>query len=131
MGVLHLLGTAGDGGAETYFVDLVGALDRAGVRQVAAIRRHPGRDVRMAYTTQPLNVISVSVERSRVLRQSPKQLQSPARPPHEAPSFEEILDPLPLADPPRKQKRAARPLPLFGIGPEPPGVGCVWDHPHL
>jgi hypothetical protein len=29
MSVLHLLGTAGDGGAETYFVDLVRALARA------------------------------------------------------------------------------------------------------
>ena len=44
MSVLHLLGTAGDGGAETYFVDLVAALQRAGVGQAAAIRRHPGRE---------------------------------------------------------------------------------------
>jgi len=44
MGVLHLLGTAGDGGAETYFVDLLGALSRAGVSQAAAIRRHAGRE---------------------------------------------------------------------------------------
>jgi glycosyltransferase involved in cell wall biosynthesis len=44
MGVLHLLGTAGDGGAETYFVDLLGALGRAGVRQAAALRRHAGRE---------------------------------------------------------------------------------------
>ena len=44
MSVLHLLGTAGDGGAETYFVDLLTALSRAGVRQAAAIRRHAGRE---------------------------------------------------------------------------------------
>ena len=43
MSVLHLLGTAGDGGAETYFADLVGALARAGVTQSAAIRPHEGR----------------------------------------------------------------------------------------
>jgi glycosyltransferase involved in cell wall biosynthesis len=43
MSVLHLLGTAGEGGAETYFVDLVSALARAGVAQAAAIRAHPGR----------------------------------------------------------------------------------------
>jgi glycosyltransferase involved in cell wall biosynthesis len=48
MGVLHLLGTAGDGGAETYFVDLVQALGRAGVRQSAAIRRHAGREAALA-----------------------------------------------------------------------------------
>jgi glycosyltransferase involved in cell wall biosynthesis len=44
MSVLHLLGTAGDGGAETYFVDLVTALRRAGVTEAAAIRRHVGRE---------------------------------------------------------------------------------------
>ena len=44
MSVLHLLGTAGDGGAETYFVDLVTALRRAGVVEAAAIRRHAGRE---------------------------------------------------------------------------------------
>lgn len=43
MGILHLLGTAGEGGAETYFVDLATALARAGVPQAAAIRRHRGR----------------------------------------------------------------------------------------
>lgn len=43
MSVLHLLGTRAEGGAETYFVDLVAALGRAGVRQAAAIRSHAGR----------------------------------------------------------------------------------------
>ena len=43
MSVLHLLGSAADGGAETYFASLVGALARAGVRQSTAIRRHPAR----------------------------------------------------------------------------------------
>jgi len=43
MSVLHLLGTAGDGGAETYFVDLVCALSAGGVAQAAALRAHAGR----------------------------------------------------------------------------------------
>lgn len=43
MSVLHLLGSAADGGAETYFASLVGALARAGVSQSATIRRHPAR----------------------------------------------------------------------------------------
>lgn len=43
MSVLHLLGTAGDGGAETYFLDLIRALKASGVDQAAAIRRHTGR----------------------------------------------------------------------------------------
>lgn len=47
MSVLHLLGTAGDGGAETYFVDLVAALDRAGVDQACALRGHAGRQARL------------------------------------------------------------------------------------
>lgn len=44
MSVLHLLGTSGDGGAETYFLDLVRALAKAPPRQAAAMRRHPGRE---------------------------------------------------------------------------------------
>jgi glycosyltransferase involved in cell wall biosynthesis len=43
MSVLHLLGTTGEGGAETYFVDLVSALARAGVPQAAAIRPNLNR----------------------------------------------------------------------------------------
>jgi glycosyltransferase involved in cell wall biosynthesis len=45
MSVLHLLGTAGEGGAETYFVDLLGALARAGLPQAAAIRPNANREV--------------------------------------------------------------------------------------
>lgn len=48
MSVLHLLGTAGEGGAETYFVDLVTALKRAGVDEAAAIRGHAGRQAALA-----------------------------------------------------------------------------------
>ena len=43
MSVLHLLGSRGDGGAETYFVDLVSALHGAGIEQTCAIGRHEGR----------------------------------------------------------------------------------------
>ncbi|MDP1874538.1 glycosyltransferase, partial [Phenylobacterium sp.] len=48
MSVLHLLGSGGDGGAETYFVDLVSALHRAGVAEACAIRRHPARSRALA-----------------------------------------------------------------------------------
>ena len=44
MSVLHLLGSGGDGGAETYFLALAGALAREGVDQAFAIRPHPGRE---------------------------------------------------------------------------------------
>lgn len=47
MSVLHLLGTAGEGGAETYFLDLVAALARAGVDQAAAIRENANREARL------------------------------------------------------------------------------------
>jgi glycosyltransferase involved in cell wall biosynthesis len=43
MSVLHLLGSRGDGGAETYFVDLVSALHAAGIEQACAMREHAGR----------------------------------------------------------------------------------------
>jgi glycosyltransferase involved in cell wall biosynthesis len=48
MSLLHLLGTSGEGGAETYFVGLVAALARDGVVQAAAIRRHEGREAALA-----------------------------------------------------------------------------------
>lgn len=57
MSVLHLLGTAGDGGAETYFVDLVGALARDGVPQAAAIRRHAGRQAALTQAGVPTLVL--------------------------------------------------------------------------
>ena len=47
MSVLHLLGTAGEGGAETYFVDLLEALKRAGVPEAAAIRGNAAREARL------------------------------------------------------------------------------------
>jgi glycosyltransferase involved in cell wall biosynthesis len=57
MSVLHLLGTAGDGGAETYFLDLVGALAGAGVSQAAAIRAHAGRQARLAALGVPARTL--------------------------------------------------------------------------
>jgi glycosyltransferase involved in cell wall biosynthesis len=58
MSVLHLLGTAGEGGAETYFLDLVNALKRAGVDEAAAVRPHAGREA-------ALRVAGLPVETSR------------------------------------------------------------------
>jgi glycosyltransferase involved in cell wall biosynthesis len=57
MSVLHLLGTAGDGGAETYFVDLVAALRRAGVTEAAAIRRHAGRKAALESADVPVKTL--------------------------------------------------------------------------
>jgi glycosyltransferase involved in cell wall biosynthesis len=57
MSVLHLLGTAGDGGAETYFVDLVTALKRAGVAEAAAIRRHAGREAALKAAGVPVKAL--------------------------------------------------------------------------
>jgi glycosyltransferase involved in cell wall biosynthesis len=57
MSVLHLLGTAGEGGAETYFLDLVRALKRGGVSQAAAIRRHSRRQARLSETGVPTKVL--------------------------------------------------------------------------
>ncbi|MBS0334984.1 MAG: glycosyltransferase [Proteobacteria bacterium] len=57
MSVLHLLGTAGDGGAETYFVDLVGALSRAGVREAVVLRRHAGREAALKAAGVPFRTL--------------------------------------------------------------------------
>ena len=58
MSVLHLLGTAGDGGAETYFVDLVAALKRAGVDEAAAIRAHAEREAALKAAGVPVKVLT-------------------------------------------------------------------------
>jgi glycosyltransferase involved in cell wall biosynthesis len=57
MSVLHLLGTAGEGGAETYFLSLVEALQRAGVEQAAAIRGHAEREARLKAAGVPVKVL--------------------------------------------------------------------------
>ena len=44
MTVLHILGSARDGGAETYFLDLVTALHAEEGDQAAALRAHPRRE---------------------------------------------------------------------------------------
>jgi glycosyltransferase involved in cell wall biosynthesis len=54
MSVLHLLGTAGEGGAETYFVDLARALGRAGATQAAAVRRNPAREAQLLAAGVPV-----------------------------------------------------------------------------
>lgn len=56
MSVLHLLGTAGEGGAETYFVDLVRALAEAGVAQAAALRANPRREAALTDAGLPVQV---------------------------------------------------------------------------
>jgi glycosyltransferase involved in cell wall biosynthesis len=48
MTLLHTLGAAGNGGAETYFVSLAGAFARAEMAQAAAIRAHGGREAALA-----------------------------------------------------------------------------------
>jgi glycosyltransferase involved in cell wall biosynthesis len=58
MSVLHLLGSGGEGGAETYFVELVAALQRAGVEQACAIRRNPGREKALAGAGVPVRPLS-------------------------------------------------------------------------
>src|SRR5438067_1784466 len=57
MGVLHLLGTSGDGGAETYFLDLVRALARAGVGEAVAMRRHAERQAALEAAGVPVKVL--------------------------------------------------------------------------
>ncbi len=57
MSVLHLLGTAGEGGAETYFVDLVKALKRAGLAEAAAIRGNANREARLTRAGVPVKVL--------------------------------------------------------------------------
>lgn len=57
MTVLQLLGSAADGGAETYFTSLVGALARDGLPQAAAIRAHEGRQAALKAARVPSAVL--------------------------------------------------------------------------
>jgi glycosyltransferase involved in cell wall biosynthesis len=57
MSVLHLLGSGGEGGAETYFVQLVAALQRAGLQQACAIRKNPGRETALAEAGVPVRTL--------------------------------------------------------------------------
>ena len=54
MTILHVLGSPGDGGAETYFVDLVTSLHLEDGDQAAAIRPHPRRETTLAEAGVPL-----------------------------------------------------------------------------
>ena len=56
MSVLHLLGTAGEGGAETYFLDLVAALAGDGVKQAAGIRANPNREAALNRLEVPTGI---------------------------------------------------------------------------
>lgn len=53
---LHLLGSAADGGAETYFIDLVTAQRAAGRPVSAALRQHEGREAALARSGTPFEV---------------------------------------------------------------------------
>ncbi len=55
---LHLLGSSGEGGAETYFIDLVRALHAAGLPTGAAIRGNLGREAALAKAQVPFEVMS-------------------------------------------------------------------------
>lgn len=55
--VLHLLGSRADGGAETYFVQLVAALHAAAGDQVAAVRHHLGREAELARVGVPVSTL--------------------------------------------------------------------------
>lgn len=73
MSVLHLLGTAGEGGAETYFVDLVHALARSGATQAAAVRRNPGREAQLQAVGVPVRRLSFGGPFDILTRQAAKR----------------------------------------------------------
>ena len=57
MTVLHLLGSPGDGGAETYFLSLARALAEDGLSQAAAMHANAGREAAMAALRVPTIVL--------------------------------------------------------------------------
>lgn len=57
MTLLHLVGSSGDGGAETYFLSLVEALRREGISQSAALRAHAARERALAMMGVPTTVL--------------------------------------------------------------------------
>jgi glycosyltransferase involved in cell wall biosynthesis len=57
MSVFHLLGSSADGGAETYFSDLVIALSQSGLNQTAAIRAHAGRETTLKAASIPTRIL--------------------------------------------------------------------------
>lgn len=56
MSMLHLLGTAGEGGAETYFLDLARALASDGVSQAVALRVNANRQAALDASNIPFRV---------------------------------------------------------------------------
>lgn len=56
--ITHLLGSAAEGGAETYFAELVCALAGAGVPTAALIRPNAGRERRLAEAGAPFRTLS-------------------------------------------------------------------------
>lgn len=57
MSLVQTLGSAVNGGAEAYFVALTSAFQRAGLKQAAAIRAHPGREASLAQLGVPTRVL--------------------------------------------------------------------------
>ena len=57
MTVLHLLGSPGDGGAETYFLSLAQALKDDGLSQAVAMHAHAGREAAMQAMGVPATVM--------------------------------------------------------------------------
>jgi glycosyltransferase involved in cell wall biosynthesis len=57
MAVLHLLGSPGEGGAETYFLHLLAALADDGLAQAAAIHANPSREAALAGLKIPVEVM--------------------------------------------------------------------------
>lgn len=60
MSLVQTLGSAVNGGAETYFVSLTGAFWRAGITQAAAIRAHKGRENELQSFGVPTQVLPFS-----------------------------------------------------------------------
>lgn len=61
MTVLHLLGSPGDGGAETYFLHLARALAEDGLSQAAALHANPKREHALAELGVPTAVLPFEV----------------------------------------------------------------------
>ena len=57
MTVLHLLGSPGDGGAETYFLSLVEALQADGLSQAVALHANGGREAALRALNIPATVL--------------------------------------------------------------------------
>ena len=60
MSLIQTMGSAANGGAEAYFVALAGAFHRAGFKQAAAIRAHPGREAALAQLGVPTRLLPFS-----------------------------------------------------------------------